>query len=411
MPSVTEIMSKPAGELDLEDLLDVIHLEAPETDTLELKADLSLQKDVHGWRVKKELHRQESKSLAKEVVALANTYGGRIFVGISESKDMPRRAHELASPLPAVHELVERLRDSLSALIEPPIPGLTILPIPVAAKSSDGYVVLDVPRSRMGPHGFGSPPECYWRRDSVSRPMSMSDLQNAFWEARTRRERIDTEIATAEKRLAEMIDSTSDTFGFRITAISENPLEMRDLVSGLRSGDVYSPLEHNYFGVVTHPMYHNHNWMFSYFGASKRENTSEPHGVAEWRIDEVGVIELLGYFFPRDSSEIIMDVEAICGSAAHALRLAGAVERYSRGGNGRWITSIEFNSGYRKAAVKDPTIASKTVPVPFRRSATIRPLIIDQTRSPETTFAMLEDKVWAAFGLPVVNQRRYKLNL
>ncbi|WP_064830555.1 helix-turn-helix domain-containing protein [Rhizobium phaseoli] len=406
-------MTKPARDLGLADLQVLIDLEAPESDTLELKADLSVQKDVHGWRAKGELHRGETKSLAKEVVALANTYGGRIFVGIAESKDMPRRASSLSSPLPAIHDLVERLRDSLNAIIEPPIAGLGVLPIPCPHKSSEGFIVIDVPRSAAAPHGFGSPPECYWRRDSTSRPMAIADLHNSFWEARTRRERVNGEIANAEQRLVETTTATSDTFAYRFTVISENTLEMQDLVAGLRRGDVYSNLTHSYFGATTHPMYSSHDWAFSFFGATKKENTSDPRGHAEWRIDETGVVEVSGYYFESDPAVgIVMDVEAFCGSAAHALQLAGSLGRFAHGGNNdRWIVSAEFHCGHRRAAVKNPQKPSQAIPVPFRRFAKLRPLIFDLTRSPDTTFTILENKVWAAFGLPVREERRYRANL
>ncbi|MDM7980197.1 MAG: ATP-binding protein [Rhizobium sp.] len=413
MPSVTEVMTKPAREICFSDFETLISLEAPESDTLELKADLSIQKDVQGWRAKRELHKQETRSLAKEIVALSNTYGGRIFVGIVESKDMPKRAFTLGVPLPNIHDLVERLRDSLSALIEPPIPALAIVPIVVNSAASEGFFVIDVPRSQASPHGYGSPPECYWRRDSSSRPMSIADLHNSFWEARTRRERIDGEISAAETRLARMAESTTDTFAFRISIISEEVLEIRDLVRGLRSGDVYTNLEHSYLGIVTHPMYAMHDWQFSFFGATKTENTFEPRGRAVWTIDETGVVELTGYFFPAEpTTEIILDIEAICGSTAHALRLAAAVGRYSKGARPeRWVVSVEFCNQYRKVSVKDPVSFKTTAPVPFRGNAKLRPLIFDFSQSPDTTFETLEEKIWAAFGQPTVTARRYKAAL
>jgi predicted HTH transcriptional regulator len=43
-------------------------------------------------------------SLAREIVAFANTFGGALVLGINETKDKPSRA-DSSNPIPRIHEL------------------------------------------------------------------------------------------------------------------------------------------------------------------------------------------------------------------------------------------------------------------------------------------------------------------
>ena len=115
MTSITDIAVKPVSQITLADLATLIDLEAPETDILELKSALPLKKDAKGWGDGK-LHDSERDGLLQEIVAFANTRGGRIFVGIAESSDHPKRASKLAPPIPRLADLVERLGDAFLRL-------------------------------------------------------------------------------------------------------------------------------------------------------------------------------------------------------------------------------------------------------------------------------------------------------
>ena len=84
----------------------------------------------------------------KEIVALANTAGGHLIIGVDEDNGSPPTATSIA-PLPRCTEMAERLLQAAQS-IGPPIPFLVAIGIPTA--DSAGVVVIRVPASRMMPH-------------------------------------------------------------------------------------------------------------------------------------------------------------------------------------------------------------------------------------------------------------------
>ena len=127
----------------------------------------------------------------------------------------------LADPLPLVYELADRLRASLGALIDPPIPGLEIGAVG-DGDSGAGYLVIGIPRSSTGPHGFSRPPQVFVRRDDRSEPATMRDILNSFWETRSNRERIEQELARLALRLNEMSEGD---LCFQFAVVSEQPIQ------------------------------------------------------------------------------------------------------------------------------------------------------------------------------------------
>ena len=73
--------------LDLSYLHRLIEDQTEESVSLEFKEDLPLAEGARGWRHSTRLHRSEVAGLAKEIVSFANTYGGRVLVGIEEASD------------------------------------------------------------------------------------------------------------------------------------------------------------------------------------------------------------------------------------------------------------------------------------------------------------------------------------
>lgn len=127
------LRTKPLREWTYEDFTSI--KDAEESIGLELKSDLPLNKDARGWRTAGKLHKSERDGIAKEIVALANSYGGELLIGINESEDHPKRAAGPADKLLNVDKLVDELKRSLSALIDPPIAGLEIQAIKKQPKS------------------------------------------------------------------------------------------------------------------------------------------------------------------------------------------------------------------------------------------------------------------------------------
>ncbi len=103
-------LKKALAALTSDDVTQVLVEEWPEDEQLEFKRELPTSGDgpdrwvTHGDRVGEPAQR----GVFKEVVAFANSYGGDLIIGITESEDNPKRA---VSPSP-----VPDAKTSLSAL-------------------------------------------------------------------------------------------------------------------------------------------------------------------------------------------------------------------------------------------------------------------------------------------------------
>lgn len=76
--------------------------------------------------------------LAKEVVALANAYGGVVVVGVDETDDHPKRAR--GPDLVLVQRIAacaEQLQQAFESLIDPPLP---VLEVRVAVLTAAGWL-------------------------------------------------------------------------------------------------------------------------------------------------------------------------------------------------------------------------------------------------------------------------------
>lgn len=190
------IFEKPLADLSWSefDYITSNHLE--EDQTLEFKETLPAKDgNADPWQLgQAKISNYARDTLAKEIVAFANAYGGVIIIGITETNEKPPRAAAFGSPLVRnCVDCVERLGPALRSSFDPPIPGFDIRAIPNPNSDRDngeGLVIIRVGSSTQSPHGIGRPPEAYIRRGSVKEPLTMRDLHNLFWEARTRRERI-----------------------------------------------------------------------------------------------------------------------------------------------------------------------------------------------------------------------------
>jgi hypothetical protein len=91
---------------------------------LELKSDLPTKDGrPDPWHSGGSIGDYARNEIAEEIIAFANTLGGVVCVGITETADHPKRA-DSPSPLPRVHDLARRLRQSVYSVIDPPLPVL-----------------------------------------------------------------------------------------------------------------------------------------------------------------------------------------------------------------------------------------------------------------------------------------------
>jgi predicted HTH transcriptional regulator len=102
-------------DLSWSDLQDVVSKDLEENQTLEFKETLPAKNGLADpWQAGRDsISPYARDTLAKEVVAFANAYGGVIIIGIAETDEKPPRAKDFANPLVRnCIDCVERLEPS-----------------------------------------------------------------------------------------------------------------------------------------------------------------------------------------------------------------------------------------------------------------------------------------------------------
>jgi len=152
-----------------------------ETDRLELKGAKALE---------------NLRSLARAVVALLNSKGGQLWIGLAEHEGVA----STVEPIAGLRCQTVRLQDGLIDLVEPsPIVGeeIDIVPIPRPEGADEGLLRVDVKRGRRGPYAFldGMLRGYVVRSGSRVRPMTREELRSGF--SGKRREDFRQELSAA----------------------------------------------------------------------------------------------------------------------------------------------------------------------------------------------------------------------
>ena len=385
----------------LSDLKDLVSSEREESVNFELKRDLPLADGATGWRKKRSLHASERDGLAKEIVAFANTYGGTIIVGIHETKDAPKRSAALGQPLPEIYELVDRLRSSFAAYIDPPIRFLDVLAIPLDEASDEGFVVINVPPSITKPHGVGRPPLVYIRRDDKSEPATMRDMHNLYWETRTDRERIAVEIERKKQILDDLVPQGDINFQF--IAIASQPLVLPQLVRSIREQRVFrNPGNYSVRNIADAAEFPTNvqRWKPTAFGVEFNEGRSDSTELANvWEIDETGIVSvtssrLLSKHQHSDSKTFYPGWYT--KTAGTILALADIISRWS-GYGGSWVFSARFDGANDLLPLSDERFRSHGK-IDLGRGISIRSLVVGDGL-PDDDLSEVADRIWAAFGV------------
>ena len=181
-----------------------------------------------------------SECVRDEVVAMANSAGGTIIIGISEVRGANGRRHR-AGPIKPFSECVQKavqLRQSLRATIGPELPGLRVRGIETSVDGS-GVIVVNVNRSLSAPHAALLSkgrllPKI--RRDDCSEPMSMIELQ----ELTLRIAREGDRLAARQDWLLKAVPPPEGSLSFTIS-VSFVPLDPL-FVAGFPLGDAPPPV-------------------------------------------------------------------------------------------------------------------------------------------------------------------------
>lgn len=169
---------KPLEQVTLKDIDDLIrNLRFKENEKIEYKSALpgnGMKQDP--WlNGENKIGTKAVEKLTAEVTAFANTYGGILIIGIQESNEKPPRPKSL-NPLPRCHELEQRLMQSITDSIEPPLTSIKGHVIETDTQSN-GIILFEIDRSDNAPHRSTKDGQCYFRVQDRCKKMSMIEIQ------------------------------------------------------------------------------------------------------------------------------------------------------------------------------------------------------------------------------------------
>ena len=214
------VLSKPADQVDISDLEELINSEVPESDQIEFKESLPTRDGspdrwiTHGDR----LGDRARNELLEEAVAFANAYGGALLLGIRESDSRPPVAAEI-KPIPSCADLAERLKLVFRDCVEPQIPLIEIFA--VRTDGDCGVVVVRTGRPRMAPHRVKPTRKCPIRRSDRCEEMTMREIQDLTLNLSRGLERLERQLETRSKHFEKEFDCLKmpdNGFGIRATA-------------------------------------------------------------------------------------------------------------------------------------------------------------------------------------------------
>lgn len=215
------LLSKPAEQIDIADIQELIDSEVPESEQIEYKESLptddgSLDRWVtHGDRI----GRRAKQKILEESVAFANAYGGALVLGIAESEATPPVADRI-TPVTACVDLAERLKQVFRDSVDPQIPSLEIFAVPTDGNS--GVTIIRVEKSRMAPHRVEPTRRCTIRRSDRCDPMSMREIQDLTLNTRQGMDRVEHRLSQRSKGYLQefgRLSTPNEAFGIRATAI------------------------------------------------------------------------------------------------------------------------------------------------------------------------------------------------
>jgi hypothetical protein len=172
-------LRKPLAEITPDDVRALIAEGWAEDELLEFKESLSGKGAAPDkWMVdQSEVGTAAKRAILKEIVGMANSYGGDILLGMRESDAQPHRAEEIIT-IPKCEDLASRIAMFARDHVRPEVPLLAVRG--VATDADSGVVVIRVPSSALAPHRLeikGMEKECYKRVRDRTEAMSMREIQ------------------------------------------------------------------------------------------------------------------------------------------------------------------------------------------------------------------------------------------
>ena len=221
-------LTKPVDELTAQDIRGLVTNQILEGEHVEFKEGLSSSGNAGQATSQIRITNDDKAKILKEIVAFANGYGGRLFIGIEEDGGNPPVASTV-KPLADCTNLAERLARICGDLIDPPMLRLGVAGIETGQDGS-GVVVLDVPRSIRAPHMSNSNHRSYRRRGSESVPMDMRDIQDMTLRSASRFGEIEDEFGRRktefDNKTQEFESNQSTGYCFRLSFVPLSELDI-----------------------------------------------------------------------------------------------------------------------------------------------------------------------------------------
>ena len=216
-----EILAKPLGQITAHDFETLVESAVPESEQVEFKEALSARAGAaDAWTEgRNRIGDRAKNSLLREVSAFANAYGGALVLGIRESDSSPPAAEALV-PVPRCTDLAERLKLIFRDRVEPQLPGLEVLGVPL--ENENGVVLLRVGQSRLAPHRVTKTNVCPVRRANRCEDMTMREVQDMTLTVSRGLERLERRFADRHelfKAEFDRLNTPLDAFGFRVTGV------------------------------------------------------------------------------------------------------------------------------------------------------------------------------------------------
>jgi hypothetical protein len=217
IPAITKALE----ELTEQDLETLCEKKWPESQNVEFKSALSAEKGKEDpWYTGGKVGDEAKRKLFKEIVALANASGGRLFLGIEESREKPPVAESICT-LPKCQDLAESLERSAYDWIEPPLTPMRVRAVPVG-DDGRGVVVFEVESSHNAPHR-SKDKDCYTRRGTESVPMTMYEIQDLTLRLERRNDQIQRSFEESKTEFHDWAERghtlTQRVLAFRVVAI------------------------------------------------------------------------------------------------------------------------------------------------------------------------------------------------
>lgn len=362
------------------------------------------------------LGRYARDQIAHEICAFANAYGGTLLLGVRDDGQRPPVAVAI-TPLPRCMLLAELLEQQIQSIIDPPLPGIQVRAVAQPGDDS-GVLVVRVPASPAAPHGVGTPPAAYVRRGTSCMPMSMREIQSAFWDARTLKERVvavrnrhSAELTSLRSRIrdsgfsqplkGELAALGAKGTAFRISIIPHHAMAVGPLNPRSNWLEHLLPSPYSELGVQTAPAFdpsgQHYGWVIKAHGARCIQD-----GPSIWTISADGSVCLIGFekadLARADGGLATVYPGHFAVSAAMALTVAERLRRRS----GQSDVPLEVDCQFLNDGSLTADVGLRTrVPAP-EPDVEIGPYLITTQASIPEVFRELQREIWAGFSIPFV---------